>query len=81
MPRYFFHLRNGVSKPDRDGVELADREEAWSLANKLVGDIIRDLDGKQRPGWGWTMDVMEDGWQPCWSLSFRTDAFVPDPRK
>lgn len=46
MSRYFFHLRDGISKPDRDGVELAGRQEAWSMATKLAGTIIRDL----RPG-------------------------------
>ena len=81
MPRYCFHIRDGAPQPDDDGIELSGREEAWEMATRFMGEVMRDLDGKQRPGGSWTMEVVEDGTQPCWTLSFRSEAFVPDPRR
>lgn len=79
MPRYFFHLNDGTTKLDADGVELAGRREAWNMATRTVGEIIRDMDAQQRPGGGWSLEVVEEGGQRCWTLRFETEAFVPDP--
>ena len=80
MPRYFFHLDDGASKPDLEGTDLPGRKEAWSMATQAMGEIVRDLDGKQRPGSSWTMEVVEDGRQPCWTVRFQSEAFVPGRR-
>ncbi len=40
MPRYFFHVRDGVSLPDTVGVELSGVAEARLHAVRLSGRLI-----------------------------------------
>lgn len=79
MPRYFYHLDNGLLAPDEVGVELAGRAEAWSMATQAFGQFIRDRDGMMTPGTHWTMEVVEDGRQLCWRLRIQTEDFVGQP--
>ena len=41
MPRYFFNVIDGFSKPDRDGLELPDIAAARREA-KASGEILHD---------------------------------------
>ena len=45
MPRYFFHIHDGVVTPDEEGVELADeaaaRVAAIACIRGLLGDQVR----------------------------------------
>ena len=42
MPMHFFHVEDGTSTPDSDGVELKDVAEAKCAAVKMAGRIICD---------------------------------------
>ena len=42
MPRYFFHVDNGVFSADPDGTELADLAAAQAAAVTLSGEIVRE---------------------------------------
>lgn len=45
MPRYFFHVSGATTFVDREGRNLANDQEAWSLAVSSTGELLRDLDG------------------------------------
>lgn len=78
MPRYFFHVRDGRSGPDTEGIELTGRKEAWSLANRFMSEIIRDLGGVHAPGSSWCLEVMEESDRFCWRLGYGTKGIDPN---
>lgn len=80
-PQYFFHIADGAILPDREGMEPAGREEAWGMAIRFIGEVLRDRGNAVRPGQGWTPTVVEEETQICWRLQFKSQAFVPDPRE
>ena len=43
MPRYFFHIHDGVDQADQEGVELSGPDEARAQAVKATGEALRDL--------------------------------------
>ena len=45
MPRYFFHVRDGVDLPDTEGFELPDLEAAQAEAIGTCGEMLRGLKG------------------------------------
>jgi hypothetical protein len=45
MPRYFFHVHDGVDQPDTEGVEFPSPEDARTEAVTAMGEALRDLDG------------------------------------
>ncbi len=66
MPRYFFHIHDGVNRPDEEGTELAVPDEARSGAVVLLGAMLKDLDGKFWAGQEWRMTVEdEQGTRVC----------------
>jgi hypothetical protein len=48
LPRYHFHVQDGVHVPDREGSELADVAAARAEAVRLLGELLQD-----RPGEFW----------------------------
>ena len=42
MPRFFFHLHNGEDVPDREGLELPDREAAHGEAIRNARSIMAE---------------------------------------
>lgn len=42
MPRFFFHVHDHSSSPDRDGTELPDFEIMQIEAVRLVGGLLRE---------------------------------------
>ena len=42
MPRYFFHLHDGVDLPDHEGTVLPGAREAKIQALSTAGEIVRD---------------------------------------
>ena len=59
MPRYFFHVFDGVSTPDLEGTELADIYIAQSEAIRMSGEIMRDLGAKFWDGSDWRLEVTD----------------------
>ena len=56
MPRYFFHVIDGVSSTDTEGVEIASLAEARREAVRLSGAILSEHPGASGPrsSGGWT---------------------------
>ena len=50
MPRYFFNIRHERSGDDTEGEELPDQNAAWREATSMAAELLRDIDGKLRPG-------------------------------
>ena len=42
MPRFFFHLHNGEDVPDREGMDLPDREAAHGEAIRNARSIMAE---------------------------------------
>ena len=76
MPRYYFQIsdrRQAVI--GNDGIELPDREAAWTEATGACGEILRNLDGRLRPGDEWKMRVKDAEGGDVFELEFRTRQF------
>ncbi len=74
MPRYFFHIDDGVSIPDPTGVELPDLSAARAEAVKASGTILADLDGDfWKIGSPWVMSVTGETGQLLFSLHFSAE--------
>src|SRR4051794_41808668 len=59
MPRYFFHIADGIANIDDEGIELADADAARAMAVTHAGEAIRDLGAKfwTSPEWrSWVTD-------------------------
>ncbi len=42
MPRYFFHVRDGVVMPDTEGTDLANVDVARKQAVRFAGEFLQD---------------------------------------
>ncbi|MGE8131129.1 DUF6894 family protein [Methylobacterium sp. NPDC080182] len=60
MPRYYFHVQDGVSMPDRVGTELVDWSQARIEAIQLAGQILRDDAPTIAMGEDWHLDVTDE---------------------
>jgi hypothetical protein len=80
MPRYFFTVLDGKrSELKNEGVELADHQAAWVEATVSCGELLRDLDGRLKPGDKWSMQVKDASGAEIYLLEFRTQQFLtPD---
>ena len=43
MPRYFFHIIDGITLRDHEGTELPDIQTARSVAVRTSGEILQDM--------------------------------------
>ena len=66
MTRYFFHVQDGTDRPDHDGTEYDDLDAARAEAVSLLGEMVKDLDGRfwAHPEWRLTV-VDESGATVC----------------
>jgi hypothetical protein len=60
MPRFYFHVHDGVSELDREGTELPDWEEARLEAIRQTGAILRDEAWHIALGEDWRMEVTDE---------------------
>ena len=58
--RYFFHIHDGVSKPDEIGTECATEQEAWTHAVVASGEFLVDQGAQMPIGSEVMMDVMDE---------------------
>jgi hypothetical protein len=61
MPRFFFHVHNGISVLDDTGVDLPDVAAAQAAAIELSHDILKS--GATGPLWDhlrWRMEVTDN---------------------
>jgi hypothetical protein len=71
MPRYFFHVHDGLLTEDEEGTDLPDIDAARAFAMDCVRDMVCD-DIKQ----GWLnlehqIDVADDAGAQILSMTFR----------
>ncbi|HEY0445192.1 MAG TPA: hypothetical protein VGD19_01940 [Allosphingosinicella sp.] len=63
MPRYYFHVQDGISRlDDEDGIVLPDAEAAWYQAVRSARELIRNDICGGRPG-GYVEIADEQGWE------------------
>lgn len=74
MPRYFFHVFDGLDIPDRDGTELPDLQGARQTALRYAGEIMSNRAFSQALGELWHMEVAD----ALGSIYFRLDFHVTD---
>jgi len=73
VPHFFFHLRNGRSFEDAEGVELADLQAAKVAAVRFAGQILFDMPDKLLASEHWEIEVT-DGEQRVFLLTIGTVA-------
>lgn len=69
MPRYFFNVHNGDPSIDDMGEELPDDEMAWRTATVFTADMLKDIEGKFRPGQEWSLEVTDEELKPLYFIS------------
>lgn len=70
MPRFYFHAQDGKLTPDREGVELADVEEARRHAIKLSGEILTREGARFWSGEDWQISALDSRGVHIFSLNF-----------
>lgn len=73
MPRFFFNVYNGTSYNDIVGDELPNNEAAWAEATTIAGQLLRDLDGKLKPGQKLSIRVTDEANKPLYAIRIETD--------
>jgi hypothetical protein len=68
MPRYFFNVHDVEPSTDDHGEELLDDEAAWREATYFAGGVLKDIDGKFRPGQCWSIEVMNEAGRAIYCL-------------
>ena len=72
MPRYFFNVLYSIEPyVDEVGEELPDDIAAWQEATVSVGQSVRDLDGKFKPGTDWRLDVLNEQRRVIYSIEVK----------
>jgi hypothetical protein len=70
MARYFFHVEDGKSYPDREGVELPDLKSVRGEALRASGEMLRENGLGLWDGQDWEMRVVDEAGQPVITLKF-----------
>jgi len=73
MPRYFFHVIDGVETIDNEGTVLANVDEARAEAIVLSGAMLRDAGGKFWNNGQWQLRVTDAGGNKICALTFAAD--------
>lgn len=60
MPRYFFHLHDGIEHPDRLGKDLPSLEAARGHAAAYLGELLRDGGDAIWNGEDWRLNVADE---------------------
>ncbi|MHB0784446.1 DUF6894 family protein [Bradyrhizobium sp. 5.13L] len=69
MPKYFFHVHSAKPSHDEVGEDLPDDETAWRAATRFAGEVMRDINGKFRPGQDWSLEVMNEARKPIYFIT------------
>jgi hypothetical protein len=73
MPRYFFHVIDGVETRDAEGTVLAGVTEARAEAIVTAGEMLRDLGGKFWNNGEWQVRVEDEAGNKVCALTFSAD--------
>jgi len=69
VPKYFFNVHNVDPSADDTGEELPDDEAAWEEATSFAGALLKDIDGRFRPGQVWSVEVTDEAGKPIYFIS------------
>ena len=69
MPRYFFHVHDGVYVPDEDGTELPDIYRAQTEGIKLCGALVSEMGAKFWDHGEWKLEVCDSVQKPLFTLT------------
>ena len=75
MTRFYFVIDGQNSEVQNAGLELPDRNAAWIEATTACGELLRDMDGRLKPGDKWSMQVKDEHGTQIYLLEFKTKAF------
>ena len=73
MPRYFFHVEDGFSTRDNEGIELRDLFRAQEEAIRLSGELLREMGAKFWDGTAWSLTVADETGRVLFTLRFSAD--------
>ena len=73
MPWYFFHLDDGTTRMDEEGVELAGHDEAREAAVVNSGEVLRDIGAKFWNGQEWRLWVADEAGATVCALRFAAE--------
>lgn len=59
MPRYFFNVRDVEPSTDYQG-RTSQRRRGLKQAASFAGDVMKDIDGRFRPGQEWSVEVTDE---------------------
>lgn len=71
MPRYFFNVHKVAPSTDDHGEVLPDDEAAWREATLYAGELLKDIDGKFRPGQEWSLEVTDEARASVYVIQIR----------
>ncbi len=72
MPVYHFEVHDGGVGTTTSGEELANDEKAWTEAIIFAGEVLKDIDGRLRPGDGWELRVTDRDRTPVFLIEIST---------
>jgi len=70
VPRYFFHIHDGISLPDDEGTILNDLEAARLEAILLTSALLRENSKDFWNGHEWKLDVADEHGLTLFTLMF-----------
>ena len=73
MPRYFFHVHDGNSARDHEGIELPDIFAAQEQAILLSGELLREMGGRFWDGETWSLEVADEAGRMLFILRFSAE--------
>ena len=76
MPRYFFHVDDGIPDRDQDGQELPDVRAARVEAIRACGEMLREA-ADRFSGREWRMEVTDESGAAVITLRFLLTEHLP----
>ena len=73
MPRYFFHVKDGVSVRDDVGTELPDIYTAQAEAIRTSSKILREVGARFWDGMDWSLEVADEAGTVLFVLRFSAE--------
>jgi len=70
MPKYFFHIHDGLSFPDEEGTDLTDLAAARLEAAQLAGQMMKDDSQAFWNGEDWSVQVTDEASMTLFTLHF-----------
>ena len=70
MPRYFFNVHDGRSRPDREGTELPDLNTVRDEAVRFAAGLLADHSDEFWQGDEWVLEVADEEGLVLFRLQF-----------